>query len=326
MKTFAVSARCFLMTLFLCVLVGCAGKQSEPPKKSEPRQDVTVQVPAFDGKRAFGYLTAQTDFGPRVANTPAHERCLGYFYRELGLLADTVWLQPFTHTGYDGKILRFNNVVASFNRRATRRVLLCAHWDSRPWADQDAEPKNRAKPVPGANDGASGVAVLLEIANQLKTTPPPTGVDIILFDGEDYGKSHDLDNFLLGSRHFARNLSGGSRPDFGILLDMVGDAQLEILKEGNSVQYAPDAVNLIWTTARGLGIAAFVDAPGETVYDDHIPLNEAGIRTVDLIDFNYPDESNRYWHTLEDTPDKCSPESLEDVGNVLLHVIYSRNP
>jgi len=311
-----------LLTLVLLVfLTACANKQPGPEKKTEP----STSVPVFDGKRAFAYLVTQTDFGPRVANTPAHEKCLTYLYSELKQFADTVWLQPFTHKGYEGTFLRFTNVIASFNPangRTSRRIILCAHWDSRPWADQDTLAKNRAKPVPGANDGASGVAILLEIARQMKTTPPPIGVDVVFFDGEDYGRSRDLDNFLLGSRYFAKNKPAGFNPDFGILLDMVGDAQLEIPKEANSLQFAPDVVDLIWSTARGLGITTFIDAPGETVYDDHLPLNEAGIRTIDLIDFNYPDESNRYWHTVEDTPDKCSPESLEDVGSVLLHVLY----
>lgn len=306
--------------ILILFLAACGNRQAERVKKPDPT--TRPPIPTFDGKRAFGYLTAQTDFGPRVANSPAHERCLNYLFAELKQCADSVWLQPFTHAGYDNKLLRLNNIIASFNRHASRRILLCAHWDSRPWADQDPNPANHTKPILGANDGASGVAILLEIARQMKAQPPSVGVEIVFFDGEDYGKSHDVENFLLGSRYFAKNKPLGSNPEFGILLDMVGDAQLEILKEGNSVQYAPDVVDLIWTTARELGNTAFVNAPGETVYDDHLPLNEAGIRTVDLIDFNYPDESNRYWHTLEDTPDKCSPQSLEDVGSVLLQVVY----
>lgn len=281
-------------------------------------------VPTFDGKRAFDYLVVQTKFGPRVANTNAHRACLHYLGTELQKYADTVYFQPFTHVGYDGKTLYLSNIIASFNVEAKKRILLCAHWDSRPWADQDPDPKNHTKPILGANDGASGVAVLLEIARHLKSQPPSIGIDIVLFDGEDYGKSGDLNNFLLGSRYFVKNKPPSIAPEFGILLDMVGDTQLELPKESNSVKYAPDIVNLVWSTARDVGSTAFIDAIGDDVYDDHIPLNQAGIKTIDIIDFAYPDQSHQYWHTLEDTPDKCSPESLAEVGNVVLHVIYRK--
>ena len=317
-------------TLLMFFLIGlmltsweCKAKKSEQRQETNQKTQTAVQtVPTFSGKRGFGYLIAQTNFGPRVANTAAHQNCLGYLEEELRKHADTVALQPFTHTGYNGKTLYFTNIIASFNPLAKKRILLCAHWDSRPWADQDRNPKNHAKPILGANDGASGVAVLLEISRHLKEHPPNIGVDVILFDGEDYGKSGDLDNFLLGSRYFARNKPSGVNPEFGILLDMVGDAQLELPKERNSITYAPDIVRMVWSTALEVGSTSFVDAEGDAVHDDHIPLNQAGIKTIDIIDFNYPDQSQRYWHTLEDTPDKCSPESLEEVGKVLLQVIY----
>jgi Zn-dependent M28 family amino/carboxypeptidase len=200
--------------------------------------------------------------------------------------------------------------------------LLCAHWDSHPWASQDANPANRNTPIPGANDGASGVAVLLEVARLLKANPPTIGVDIVLFDGEDYAKANDLSGYLRGSKYFARNKPANYNPVYGILLDMIGDAELEILKEGFSVRYAPDIVQLVWETARNLNITQFKNELGQEVIDDHLPLNEVGIKTINLIDFNYPDATHRYWHTLDDTPDKCSPESLEAVGVLLLNLIY----
>ncbi len=297
-----------------CLMTGCGTDQ---PKQNPP--EVPLETPSFDGNRAYGYLKAQTDFGPRVAGTPAHELCVQYFQKELGSFAESVTLQPFRHRGYRGVVLPMTNLLASFNRKASARVLLVAHWDSRPRADQDHDPRKLDQPILGANDGASGVAVLLEIAGHLKARPPAVGVDILLVDGEDYGREGDTNNYLLGSRYFAKNLPPGFKPLFGILLDMVGDKDLEIQKEPNSLQHAPDIVDLVWSSAKELGVYQFSDLTQRPVLDDHIPLNEAGIKTIDLIDFEYPP-----WHTSEDTPDKCSAESLEAVGKVLLHVLYKQ--
>lgn len=317
----------FCLTVLMFTSWECRARRAEQPQETIQKAPNGVQaVPKFSGKSAFGYLVAQTNFGPRIANSVGHQNCLDYLERELRENADTVVLQPFTHTGYDGTTLHFTNIIASFNLLAEKRIMLCAHWDSRPWADEDPNPKNRTKPIAGANDGASGVAVLLEIARHLKEHPPATGLDMVLFDGEDYGKAHDLDNFLLGSKYYARNKPPPLIPEFGILVDMVGDAQLEIPKERNSMAYAPDIVRKVWSAALEVGSTAFIDAEGEALHDDHVPLNQAGIKTIDIIDFNYPDQSQRFWHTLEDTPDKCSAESLEEVGKVLLQVIYRHSP
>ncbi|MDI6766512.1 MAG: M28 family peptidase [Bacteroidota bacterium] len=283
-----------------------------------------MNIPKFDGIQAFAYLKSQTDFGARVPGSDAHKKCLNYLHLELQKYADGVTLQPFKHIGYSTETIQMTNIIASFNLKATTRILLLAHWDCRPFADQDPNPKNQTKPVLGANDAASGVAVLLEIARHLKQTPPKVGVDILFTDGEDYGKEGDLKNYLLGAKYFSKNLPQGFKPVFGILLDMVGDSQLEILKEPYSIKYAPDIVELVWSTAKKLNIYQFVDDVRQYgVIDDHLPLNEVGIKTINIIDFAYPDESNSYWHTMEDTPDKCSPESLEAVGKVILHVIYN---
>jgi glutaminyl-peptide cyclotransferase len=310
--------------LVLCLLASCTGDRSNEAQQSSrvarPRQ--VVAVPDFSGKEAFSYLTAQTNFGPRNPNSVGHRNCLDYLVGELRRFADAVNRQDFTHTGSRGEEIRLTNVIASFNLAATNRVMLAAHWDTRPWADQDSDPSKRNKPVIGANDGASGVAVLLEVAKLIKQSPPPIGVDILLFDGEDLGRNNDLTNFALGSKHFASHKSPTFNPQYGVLLDMIGDAQLEIKKEQNSVRYAPDVVDYVWSVAQRLGILQFVSESGPYVYDDHIPLNEAGIKTIDLIDFDYPDRSNRYWHTSEDTPDKCSPASLQAVGTLLVHLIY----
>ncbi len=279
-----------------------------------------MPVPVFSGSRAFEVLSRQTSFGPRNPNSAGHAACLEYLLSTLRPLADRVDIQEFKQAGYRGEQLSLTNVVARFAPAKINRVLLCAHWDTRPRAEHDLNPARRNEPILGANDGASGVAVLVEIARLLKSTPAQVGVDIVLFDGEDYGQEGDRNLYLLGSRYFAQHAPAAYV--FGILLDMVGDAQLEIPKELSSVRFAPDVVRQIWDTAGELGYTQFVDSPGEEVMDDHWPLNQAGIRTVDLIDFNYPDISNRYWHTHQDTPDHCSAESLEAVGTVVTHVVY----
>lgn len=313
------------VALLIAFLALDCGRQEPKPAEHIPAvQTQSRPAPAFDGGKAFSYLKAQTDFGPRVPETPAHGECLAYIQRVVQQYAAAVNLQRFDHPGYDGVTLHLTNIIASFNLEAKTRILLIAHWDSRPRADQDRDPAKRRLPIDGANDGASGVAILIEIARHLKATPPDAGVDMLFVDGEDYGKEGDTPNYLLGARYFADHLPPGFHPAFGILLDMVGDRQLEIPKEPYSMKYAPDIVDLVWSTAHALGIAQFTDDVQGWVTDDHLPLNEAGIKTVDLIDFNYPDSSNRYWHTTQDTPDKCSPESLEAVGKVLMAVIYQQ--
>ena len=316
----------FLVAIsFTLHLLSC-GK--DPPKTeastNQKKQIVSQNIPVYDGKRAFEYLVTQTTFGPRNPGSQGHRKCLNYLQGELQQYADAINLQPFTHQGYDGEILNLTNIISSFNLNATTRILLVAHWDTRPRADENPDSSKRNQPILGANDGASGVAVLLEIARHLKTTPPSVGVDMLFTDGEDYGKEGDNKNYLLGARYFASNLPKGFNPVFGILLDMVGDKQFELLKEPNSQKFAPDVVELVWSTARELGVYQFTNGVQQDVLDDHIPLNQAGIRTIVLIDFDYPDTSNRYWHTTEDTPDKCSPESLEAVGKVLMHIIYTQ--
>ncbi len=310
------------------LIAGCTGSPREnPPIRQEnpPAAPIGTQsIPTFSGQRAFEILLKQTSFGPRNPNSAGHRECLNYLTATLRAAADEVRLQNFTHAGYAGETLHLTNVLASFRPGLTDRLLLCAHWDTRPRADQDSV--NREKPILGANDGASGVAILVELASLLKSHAPAVGVDLVLFDGEDYGTEGDNDNYLLGSRHFAATKSPDYLPRFGILLDMVGDTYLELPREGYSVRYAPDVVDLVWNTARDLGIGQFVGDVGSEIIDDHLPLNEGGIKTIDIIDFNYPDATNRYWHTHQDTPEHCSPQSLEAVGTVLTRVIYTQKP
>ena len=290
------------------------------------REVVSQPIPTFSGTEAFAYLTKQTDFGPRNPNSRGHTECLKFLADTLHRSADHVRLQHFTHKGYGNEELRLTNVIASFRPELKERILLCAHWDTRPRAERDPNIMRRNQPILGANDGASGVAVLLHLADLMKAEPPPLGVDIVLFDGEDYGVEGDLANYLLGSRFFVSKTAADYQPRFGILLDMVGDKFLEIPKEQNSLRFAPDIVELVWNKAAELGITEFVSKAGYAIFDDHIPLNEAGIKTINIIDFNYPDETHRFWHTHKDIPENCSPDSLEAVGVVVTHVVYSQRP
>ncbi len=315
--------------LLAWAVTGCSTDQPES-RTIRTADDSTVmrrpKIPTFNGTRAFTHLVAQTAYGPRNPNSPGHQHCLAYLQAKLSQSADRVRLQQFKHPGYDGETLHLTNIIASFAPEMQQRVLVCAHWDTRPRAEHDPDSTRQNEPIPGANDGASGVAVLLELASLLKATPPPIGVDIVLFDGEDYGREGDHDNYLLGSRYFMANKPTDYLPRYGLLIDMVGDRELEIFQEAASLKYAPRVVDRVWNTAEDLGIHQFVPMQGIEVLDDHLPLNEGGIPTVNIIDFNYPDASHRYWHTHLDTPDKCSPVSLEAVGTVLTHVIYSERP
>jgi glutaminyl-peptide cyclotransferase len=278
-------------------------------------------VPEFDEDHAFFLLEAQCAFGPRDPGSEGHRQCLEFLRRELSYWADTVFVQSFTHHSQGrGKTFELTNIIGRTKPERRDRILLCAHWDTRPVADHDPTPENRNTPILGANDGASGVAVLLEIARQCALSPPDVGLDIVLLDGEDYGFDESPDEWLIGSKHFAKDIPLPF-PRYGILLDMIGDRDLEIPAEQASYYYAPGIVEKVWTAARDLGISTFQHEVGRSVYDDHIPLNEAGLPTIDIVDFDYA-----YWHTVRDTPAECSPKSLDDVGRVVLHVIYNEKP
>ena len=278
--------------------------------------------PPFSGERALQFVQRQVAFGPRISGTEAHDEAKAFFLKTLRSHADRVGTQPFTYPA-GGDTLRGTNIIASFNPDEERRILLAAHWDSRPRADQERDPSLKQKPVPGANDGASGVAVLLELARHLSKQPPDIGVDVVLFDMEDMGTGEPSDStereipFAIGSKYFAEHRQG-YRPDYGILLDIVCDKNLRIPKEGYSVRYAGQIVRKVWEAADEVGASAFVDKRGRAVMDDHVPLLKEGIPMIDLIQTPFP----WYWHTTKDTPDKCSAESLDQVGEVLTEVIY----
>lgn len=292
----------FSSFLFLLLLVSCHSQV----------------IPEFNAGNAFQHLEKQCEFGARVPGTNAHLKCRDYLVSVLHAYADRVMQQPFKAiVQQDNRSATCYNIIANFQSHKTQRVLLCAHWDTRPWADRDPDPANHNKPVPGANDGASGVAVLLEIARIIKISPPQYGVDIIFFDAEDFGSYGQNDTWALGSKQFAQNVVQNYHPEFGILLDLIGDADQQLYIEENSNRYARKIVDRVWNVADEMGIVEFIPEVKFDVYDDHLSLLEIGIPTVDIIDFDY-----KYWHTIADTPDKCSSKSLSNVGKVILGVLY----
>jgi len=271
----------------------------------------------FDGSRAYYYLQLQCKFGPRVPGSSGHRQMLDFLKKELEKCTSRVKTQTFTaQNPLTQAPVELSNLLATFYPESQRRVLLCAHWDTRPWADKDPDSSKRQDRILGANDGASGTAILLHLAEIIAQHRPNYGVDLVFFDGEDLGEASKPESYALGSQFFAKN-STGYRPEFAILLDMVGDKDLKIYKEEYSNRFAPHTVELVWNKARDLRLDCFVDSLGYAVWDDHIPLLQAGIPCADIIDFNYP-----YWHTTKDTPDKCSAESLQKVGRLLVALLY----
>jgi hypothetical protein len=276
-------------------------------------------VPEFNGQSAYSFLLKQCSFGPRDPGSDGHQNCRDYLAKTLEGYADRVSRQEFTMTfGLPIKTVLATNIIAAFQPQNSSRVLLCAHWDTRPWADRDPDPRNRKKPILGANDGASGVAVLLELARILHKHEPKIGVDIVLFDGEDAGLKGSELNWIQGSTYFADTIDPEYQPEYGILLDMIGDADLAVYKEAISWEEAPSVVKHVWEKAEKLNLDVFKSDIRYAVLDDHIPLLEAGILCVNLIDFDYP-----YWHTIADTPDKCSASSLGKIGALLIDLIYN---
>ena len=284
-------------------------------------------LPEFEGSRAYALVEAQTDFGPRIPGTPAHDSTRAWLVERLQVHADQVVEQRLripdprdTTRAFEGA-----NIIASWQPDLRRRILLAAHWDTRAVADNDPDPAKRLRPVLGANDGGSGVAVLLEIARLLDLHPLTrgVGVDIVLFDLEDAGTTDPAvaDSlripFAMGSEMFVLH-NPTYRPQWGILLDMVGDTSLRIPKEGYSVRYAPELVDRVWAAARRVEATAFVDEEGAAVQDDHVPFLRNGIPVIDLIQTPFPDT----WHTTEDTPARVSPESLEQVGRVVVAMVW----
>lgn len=293
----------------------------------------------FEADSAYSYCAAQCSFGPRTMNSEAHDKCGEWIKQKFEQYGCTVESQKANLKGYDGTMLRSENIIARINPEATSRLLICAHWDSRPWADNDPDEKNHRTPVMAANDGASGVAVMIELARMMQADSAGVqiGVDFVCFDAEDYGTPQwaddesDADSWALGAQHWAKEFarSAGTRNyeyQYGILLDMVGGEGARFYKEGFSMQYAPDIVNKVWSVAHSAGFGSFfVDSAGGNVTDDHIPVNQvAGIKCIDIIPF-YPDCAQSSfgptWHTINDTMEHISVSTLKAVGQTVAKVL-----
>ena len=303
-------------------------------KKGSDATMATPVGPAFQADSAYSYCEQQCLFGPRTMNSDAHEQCgqwIATKFRSFGL---QVTQQKAELKGYDGTMLRSTNIIASFKPELADRVMLCAHWDSRPWADNDPDEQNWQQPVMAANDGASGVAVMLEVARQLPDTLC-IGVDFICFDAEDWGVPQwsdapdDADSWALGAQHWAQNLHAeGYKPRYAILLDMVGGQGARFFRELYSKRYAPQVVERVWQAAQVMGFGSyFPKKDGGMITDDHVPVNQvAGIPCIDIIPY-YPDcEASSFgptWHTVNDDMQHIDPGTLKAVGQTLVQVLFS---
>ncbi len=327
--------------LLSCVLIitilfsiSCKKKEKPAPPPATTTEEKVV-APEFNADSAFQFVRKQVDFGPRVPNTEAHRKCARYLADNLRRYTPHVIEQQGKVRAHDGTVLNFNNIIGSFNPGAKARVLLCAHWDSRPYADHDPDPALWRKPVDGANDGASGVGVLMEIARLMSIQVPRVGVDIIFFDAEDYGPPEDSqaqadnDYWGLGSQYWSNNPHiPGYTARFGILLDMVGAPDARFPMEVFSNYYAPDIVRKVWNKAHQIGHKDYFPMEeGSMINDDHYYINTIRrIPTIDIIHLD-PESVNGsffdYWHTTGDTLDKIDPYTLKVVGSTVTEVIYS---
>lgn len=318
-----------LQSLFLICLILLIGCNSQEPSRLN-FEDQGQTVPDFNSDSAYSFVEKQVNFGPRNPNTASHRQTKAFLMDKLRSYAGqrSVFTQEFTEKGYDGETLELSNIIAAFNTQSSDRIMICAHWDTRPRADKDSVRQDQ--PILGADDGASGVGVILELARLMSERLPNIGVDLVLFDGEDYGKEGSLDKYFLGSRYWANNPPvPGYKPRFGILLDMVGGEGARFPKEQYSMQYAPALVNELWTIADNKGYGDyFVDQKGIAISDDHVVINRIlNIPTIDIIRHN-PDAENLqfapYWHTHRDNMDIISKETLQAVGDVMVELIYNR--
>ena len=298
----------------LFIIVGCS------------QNDSKMDMPAFNEQRAFQHLIDQCSYGPRNPGSLGYNNFSIYLEQYLKNLSSNIIIQDFTYLEHITGVERNGkNFIIQFNKESNERILIGAHWDTRAISDEDTNEDNRSMPVLGANDGASGTAVLMELATIFSTNSPPIGVDIVFFDAEDVGISGQPKTYAMGSEYFSKNLPI-DKPDSGIIVDMVGDKYLKIPIERFSYQIDRDAVKELWSLASDLSLSAFEYTVGYEIYDDHVPLWEnAKIPTIDIIDFDYPNLFYNHWHTQNDTPENCSPQSLGQVGTLLVNYIYGKN-
>lgn len=310
-------------------MMGCSSTSNKTSSADTASTDKSSDPPIeFNSDSAYSFVIAQCKFGARIPGSEAHRCCGDYIADRLKQYGANVIEQHMKLTTFDGTSIDARNIIGEYNLDATRRLLLIAHWDCRPWADEDPDPARRNESVMGANDGASGVAVLLEVARQLSAESPSIGVDILFVDVEDWGRSgigNDA-TWALGTQYWTANPHRqGYRPMYGILLDMVGASGATFAREYFSVRYAQGFVDEVWRTAREAGYGSyFVDDYGGAITDDHVFVNQVGIPCIDIID-QRSDGSGffKQWHTTADTPDIIDPTTLKAVGQTVINVIYS---
>lgn len=319
-----------LLTAFMLLSAfSCGSNNSKTSATDEPEKKIDVQVPSFNADSAYKYVQAQVDFGPRVPNTRAHVACGDYLAGQLEAYGAKVTNQYVDLPAFDGTLLKARNIIGSFKPESKKRIALFAHWDTRPWADNDPDGKNHKTPVVGANDGASGVGVLLEIARLISLQQPELGVDIILFDAEDWGTSGSEESWALGAQHWARHPHVPNyNARFGILLDMVGGKNATFYKEYYSEYYAKDVNRKVWKKAKQLGHSRFfIDEDGGGTTDDHLYVNRiAKIKTIDIVPHHPECEASSFgptWHTVSDTMENIDPATLQAVGQTVVEVIYN---
>ena len=308
-------------------------------EETEEVAKVNPVGPSFNADSAYAFTKAQCDFGPRDMNSRGHDLCGEWIVSKFKEYGCKVTTQTATLAGYDGTKLRSRNIMASINPEATMRILLCAHWDSRPWADNDPDSANWRKPILAANDAASGVAVMLELARIIgkskdeKAFNKQLGIDFVCFDAEDWGTpqwadvADNADSWALGAQYWSKNLPQGYEARYGILLDMVGGVGAKFYREGMSMQYAPEIVKKVWRAAREVGFGSyFPKEDGGVITDDHVPVNQfAKIPTIDIIPYYADCQQSSFgpmWHTLADNMENIDKNTLKAVGQTLVQVIY----
>ena len=308
-------------------------------KSTTETSTVAVPVgPTFMADSAYLFCQQQCDFGPRTMNSEAHDRCGQWIAEKFRQYGMEVTLQRADLSGYDGTTLKCTNIQASYRPDIQNRILLCAHWDSRPWADNDPDEQNHRRPVMAANDGASGVAVMLEVARLLSRDTLTVGVDFVCFDAEDWGtpqwvesEGSDADTWALGAQYWASQFSAqntGATPRYGILLDMVGGEGARFYQEQVSLYYAPNIVKKVWDAAETVGYGSlFPKDEGGAITDDHLPVNrKAGIPCIDIIPY-YPEcEASSFgptWHTVNDDMKHIDKNTLQAVGQTIIQTLYS---
>lgn len=317
-----------IVTILVAILGLQACRHDQQTGNEEQAAAISLASPDFDADSAFLYTKAQVDFGPRIPSTPAHDKCLAYLTSKLQSFGAEVTVQEAPAKTYDGKRHTLKNVIASFAPEKKTRVLVTAHWDARPFSDQDPDAKMHTQPFDAANDGASGVAVILEMARQIQKKQPEVGVDFILWDIEDYGKANDETinetTWCIGSQYWAKNMpSKTSRPVYAINLDMVGGGNAQFTQDEISRKYASAIVNKVWSVGNEIGYGAyFINIPSGNLIDDHFWVNQAGIPCVDII--HYSDQSGFYmnWHTQLDNLNNIDKNTLKAVGQTVLETIY----